>query len=78
MGLQWRRHRRLQDRWAHESGDGKNEELIDYFKDRTVWLFEADENPPKLRPYGAAPANSPSTPSQAVSGSSHTKKAMQL
>jgi hypothetical protein len=32
-------------------GAFSNEELIRYFKDRRVWLLEADESPPKLLPY---------------------------
>lgn len=37
--------------WAHDMGPEKNKELIDYFKDRRVWLVYADDNPPKLEPY---------------------------
>jgi hypothetical protein len=29
--------------------------LIDYFRDRHVWLVEADDTPPKVLPYGASP-----------------------
>jgi hypothetical protein len=36
--------------WARDMGP-QNEELIQYFKDRTVWLLEADEKPPRLLPY---------------------------
>ena len=32
-------------------GASANEELIRYFKDRRVWLLEADKSPPKLLPY---------------------------
>ena len=32
-------------------GADKNEELLHYFKDRRVWLLEADEVPPRLQPY---------------------------
>jgi len=37
--------------WARDMGPAENQELIDYFKDRTVWLVEADETPPRLLPY---------------------------
>lgn len=36
--------------WARDMGPEKNLELIDYFKDRKVWLLEPDENPPRLEP----------------------------
>ena len=37
--------------WARDMGDAENQELIRYFNHHTVWLLEADENPPKLSPY---------------------------
>jgi hypothetical protein len=37
--------------WARDMGTLANEELIRYFKDRRVWLLEADKLPPKLLPY---------------------------
>ncbi|HEX5413034.1 MAG TPA: hypothetical protein VFZ27_14380, partial [Terriglobia bacterium] len=37
--------------WADDMGPAKNQELIDYFKDRKVWLVDADSTPPKLVPY---------------------------
>jgi hypothetical protein len=40
--------------WARDMGPAKNQELLDYFKDRPVFLLEADENPTKLLPYSAA------------------------
>jgi hypothetical protein len=33
--------------WAHDMGPARNQELIRYFKDRQVFLLEADENPPR-------------------------------
>ena len=39
--------------WARDMGAGKNEELLRYYKDRRVWLLEADEIPPKLTAYAA-------------------------
>jgi len=37
--------------WARDMGPAENEELLRYYKDRRVWLLEADEMPPKLTPY---------------------------
>ena len=39
--------------WARDMGPEKNQELIDYYKGRRVWLLEADETPPRLEPYAA-------------------------
>jgi hypothetical protein len=39
--------------WAHELDPGSNQRLIDYFRNRRVWLLDADETPPKLAPYAA-------------------------
>ena len=39
--------------WARDMGSAKNQEVIDYFKDRRVWLVEPDETPPRLQPYSA-------------------------
>jgi len=40
--------------WAREMGEGKDRELIDYFKNRTAWLLQPDESPPKLSLYSAS------------------------
>jgi hypothetical protein len=37
--------------WARDMGNRQNQELLDYFKDRQVWLVEPDQNPPELSPY---------------------------
>jgi hypothetical protein len=37
--------------WADDMGPAKNQELIRYFKNRRVWLVDADSHPPKLMPY---------------------------
>lgn len=38
--------------WARDMGAGGNQELIEYFKARRVWLVEPDETPLRLAPYG--------------------------
>jgi len=40
--------------WARDMGPAKNQELIDYYKQRRVWLVYADDKPPKLVPYPEA------------------------
>jgi hypothetical protein len=47
--------------WAQELGPAENRRLLAYFKDRTAWLVEADEKPPRLSPYPAAADHGPST-----------------
>jgi hypothetical protein len=42
--------------WARDMGAAKNQELIDYYKDRQVWLVEPDEKPVRVVPY--APSSS--------------------
>ena len=37
--------------WAREMGASEDLRLFKYFKTRSIWLVDADENPPKLRPY---------------------------
>jgi hypothetical protein len=37
--------------WAREMDAGHSRELLDYFKDRRVWLLAADAEPPELVPY---------------------------
>jgi hypothetical protein len=36
---------------AREMDESQNHRLIHYFKDRHVWLLEADKAPPKVVPY---------------------------
>jgi hypothetical protein len=45
--------------WADDMGPAKNQELIDYFKGRNVWLVDADSNPPELEPYSEAASVEP-------------------
>ncbi len=37
--------------WARDMGRSANQELLDYFRDRKVWLVEGDSLTPQLRPY---------------------------
>ena len=37
--------------WANDMGPDKNRELIDYFKNRQVWLVEPDKIPARVSPY---------------------------
>ena len=39
--------------WAREMSPAQNSKLLEYFKDRNVWLVEVDQydSPPKLAPY---------------------------
>jgi hypothetical protein len=37
--------------WAREMDAPENRKLLEYFKDRRVWLLEADADRPKLAPY---------------------------
>ena len=39
--------------WARDIPGQDLQPLIQYFKDREVWLLEADNSPPELRPYQA-------------------------
>ena len=37
--------------WARDMGPNQNEELLRYYKDRRVWLLEADAPTPQVSPY---------------------------
>jgi hypothetical protein len=39
--------------WANDLGTQQNQELIEYFKDRKVWLIEPDHTPPQVSSYPA-------------------------
>jgi hypothetical protein len=41
--------------WARDMGPARNEELLRYYKDRRVWLLEADARAPQLSPYSQDP-----------------------
>ena len=49
--------------WARDMGPAKNQELIDYFHDRRVWLVDADETP-RLSAYSALTDPASSQPNQ--------------
>ena len=40
--------------WARDMGAAKNQELIDYYKDRRVWLVEPDQKPVRVTPCPAS------------------------
>jgi len=40
--------------WARDMGAAKNQELIDYYKERRMWLVEPDEKPVRVTPYAKA------------------------
>lgn len=37
--------------WARDMSEHDNQELLQYFGNRRIWLLEADQSPPKLTPY---------------------------
>jgi len=37
--------------WARDMGPKQNQQLLDSFRDRTVWILYADEKPPRLDRY---------------------------
>jgi hypothetical protein len=49
--------------WADDMGPAKNQELIRYYKNRRVWLVDADDQLPKLEPYSDAADLQQLTPS---------------
>jgi hypothetical protein len=39
--------------WAREMDEKSDAQLIGYFKDREVWLLNADSKPQRVQPYDA-------------------------
>jgi len=37
--------------WARDMDERDNQELLQHFKNRHIWLLEPDQTPPKLSPY---------------------------
>jgi hypothetical protein len=37
--------------WARDMGASQNQELLNYFRGRQVWLLNGDQSPPRLEPY---------------------------
>ena len=37
--------------WAHDLGEVENKRLLEYYKDRKIWLFRPDIDPNRLDPY---------------------------
>jgi hypothetical protein len=50
--------------WARELSPDSNRQLMDYFKDRQVWLVEADRDPPTLVPFEPELRSMEAPPSQ--------------
>jgi hypothetical protein len=42
--------------WAREMGAPADAPLVDYYRDRHIWLLEADASPAKLEPYSSGDA----------------------
>jgi hypothetical protein len=47
--------------WARDMGDAKNQELLQYFKNRQAWMLDPDNSPPKLSRYSGPAFPIPST-----------------
>jgi hypothetical protein len=42
--------------WGRDLGPGKNADLLEYFRDRQIWLLEAEARPPRISPYQTSEA----------------------
>jgi hypothetical protein len=43
--------------WARDMGDCQNQDLLEYFKQRHIWLFEPDKERQSFVPYSVSPSN---------------------
>ena len=41
--------------WARDQGPAKNQELINYFSSRKIWMLDPNSTPPTLLPYSSSP-----------------------
>jgi hypothetical protein len=41
--------------WARDLGPAQNRALLDYFRERTVWLVDPNAQPASITPYSGAP-----------------------
>ena len=42
--------------WARDMGAAQNQELLNYFHNRHIWLLNGDQPSPRLEPYNLAPS----------------------
>lgn len=54
--------------WARDMGPQKNQELLNYYSHRSVWLFLPDESPPRLLPYKVSQSELQATVTASDSG----------
>jgi hypothetical protein len=59
--------------WAREMDAADNKELIDYYRDRKVWLVEPDLQPATVSPYPSSAQPNPATP-ESIAGLWHRRK----
>ena len=52
--------------WAHDMASAQNRELFDYFKDRHIWLIDADDKHPIPIPYTAGNVSIPAAAESAA------------
>jgi hypothetical protein len=57
--------------WARDMSPAENKSLIDYFRDRTVWLIEPDAIPPKVGRYSATSEVKPITQIRQAAANAH-------
>jgi hypothetical protein len=45
--------------WAREMSPEQDRELVEYYRNRKVWLVEPDQTPPRVTPYALNPKSQP-------------------